>query len=422
MSEINPETVDQPQLKFKVELTSQIPEAFFKSLCFIFYSKDMHRTFPTATKITKHLPTANNNNLIITLFAPDSATDSITGITEIKLSEFENLKVNNTIKVLPVSVSKFSSNSSTPIHGTKPLIGKIYSTVWRNSAPETIRDHINSNYSHPIIDRVEKFKRRENGLIKYTGQYKLFFNATNLHLTLNVFTLPETISIEGRSCVVTPFVPMARGCNRCLAFGHKIAECPHTDYTCKNCGGTAPKDAEESTKQKKLVLAQHETCNTPKSCVNCLAVKLPNSQHSPFSAICPIKRKEFKIRHKAVASKIRVCDARKMLEAERLVAMGVFEEHMDNLNRQVNQNQFEIENEEAEIEDLTKTMELQKQKVQQLMAYMDGIKTATEKYDTIRTKISNQRSWMPHTFYPNPFSSLTKAIRQTMEILRSDLM
>lgn len=228
-------------------------------------------------------PNINNNNLIATFRAPHTIDP----------------KPNPSILKLPRLGSALSVNITSETDETRAralLCGKIYNPRWIASADDVVCQYINTCVGLPLLKRVEKFHRTttqtnpqtqtQTTIRKATGQFKVFFNTDICN------TLPEFIDVRGSKFKVTPFIAMPRGCHKCLRFGHKIVNCRETLYTCKDCGLQIEKDDNQTRLQKKLVLIKH-VHRVPKVCVNCVDAGHTQTDHSPFSSQCIIKRREF---------------------------------------------------------------------------------------------------------------------------------
>lgn len=277
------------------------PPVTFNNVCKIKFERDLCDVLintssydpATITNVFPHTPHTHNNGLICTFNAPAS-TSFAPNVRNIHLK-----RLNITTEVA------FSNETTGRNRGF--LAGKIYNPRWIESDANDICQYINESVGQPLVKCVEKFYRSvprshtgsHSETRKATGQIKLIFN-TNIQNTL-----PDHIIIRGIKYKVTPFIAMPRGCNKCLQFGHLIANCKQEHFTCKDCGLVVPLDAQRTEREKKLVLQVH-VHQTPAVCINCEVNGLRPVDHSPFSGCCPVKRRKFMEVEKKVTEALRV--------------------------------------------------------------------------------------------------------------------
>lgn len=353
-------------------------------LCQIWFYKDIRKHFPEITELKQKRPTYENSYRFLTLTVPkEYPSTELTKIKSIKLSR----PTIPELETLQVEVKVLSDDDLEHEKRNYPVVGKIFVKNWRTSMNESIRDYINEELGTPQIIKVERFKKREKeGTLKDTALLKLIFNKSI------VDKVPSTLTVAGRTYAVNPYVLQPRGCNKCLQYGHMANACLQRSYTCKKCGGIAEKNVDASMQAKKLIFGNHK-CQDPIVCVNCAKIGLPMTNHSPFADICPIKRKELKIRTLAASENMRMCDARKRYREnsdEAFVIPTLETELCENLTNDVVQNEIQKEKAKKRLLQLQHDVRVKQRQYEEIKAleaeYNEKYKSYIKRMDDLQKK------------------------------------
>ena len=132
--------------------------------------------------------------------------------------------------------------------------GTVYSETMSNSSLEELQDALKDQQ----VSKVERMKRRVNGVLKDTHRHIITFNKPDL---------PQVIKItDWHHELIDLFIPNPMRCMNCKRLGHTKKWCRRTSPTCSKC-------AEE----------HHPAlgCDKPLRCVNC------SEEHNALERKCP---------------------------------------------------------------------------------------------------------------------------------------
>ena len=149
--------------------------------------------------------------------------------------------------------------------------GTVYSETMSNSSLEELQDALKDQQ----VSKIERMKRRVNGVLKDTHRHIITFNKPDL---------PQVIKItDWHHELIDLFIPNPMRCMNCKRLGHTKKWCRRTSPTCSKC-------AEE----------HHPAlgCNKPLRCVNC------SEEHNALERKCPFY--QFKCEVVATQTKKRI--------------------------------------------------------------------------------------------------------------------
>ena len=132
--------------------------------------------------------------------------------------------------------------------------GTVYSETMSNSSLQELQDALKDQQ----VSKIERMKRRVNGVLKDTHRHIITFNKPDL---------PQVIKLtDWHHELIDLYIPNPMRCMNCKRLGHTKKWCRRTSPTCSKC-------AEE-----------HDPalgCNKPLRCVNC------SEEHNALERKCP---------------------------------------------------------------------------------------------------------------------------------------
>ena len=140
--------------------------------------------------------------------------------------------------------------------------GTVYSETMSNSSLEELQDALKDQQ----VSKIERMKRRVNGVLKDTHRHIITFNKPDL---------PQVIKItDWHHELIDLFIPNPMRCMNCKRLGHTKKWCRRTSPTCSKC-------AEEHLPAF--------GCDKPLRCVNC------SEEHSALERKCPFYQFKYEV-------------------------------------------------------------------------------------------------------------------------------